>query len=250
MTKNVPVNHERYAERRWQRPKGCSFAAAEMMVPVGALELASAVPGMPVAFIRESTKYVCVALTGLEKGKNLFVSSGQWLGKYMPAAWRAYPFSLRFELDRPSTLCFDEDSGFLADASADDAEKFYDADGTLSATTTAVREFLTQYEQDRLLIDTAIAPLADTGVIIPWPMTVPVGNRNVTIENLYRVDEQALNAVDDSTFLNLRKTSSLLVAYAQLLSMGQIGSLARLALIEQQMSLMGKQSAAASQMPI
>ena len=247
MANNVPVSHERHGARRWQHPKGYNFAAAEMMVPVGALELASAVPTMPLAFVKEPTKYVCVALTGLEKGKNLFVgSSGQWLGLYAPAAWRAYPFSLRFGLDAPSMLCFDEDSGLLADASADDAEKFYDADGSLSATTTAAKEFLTQCERDRSMIDAAIVPLADAGVIVPWPMTVPVGNRNLTIENLYRVDEQALNTLDDSAFLRLRKTSSLLVAYAQLLSMGQIGSLlARLTRIEQQKGLTAEQSAAA-----
>ncbi len=247
MANNVPVSHERHAAKRWQHPKGYSFAAGEMMVPVGALELASAVPVMPLAFIKEPTRYVCVALTGLEKGKNLFVgSSGQWLGLYVPAAWRAYPFSLQFGLDGPSTLCFDEASGLLADASTDQAEKFYDADGTLSAAATAVKEFLIQWEKDRSLIDAAIAPLADAGVIVPWPMTVPVGNRNLTIENLYRVDEQALNTLDDSAFLKLRQTSSLLVAYAQLLSMGQMGSLlARLARIEQQKRLAGEQSAAA-----
>jgi hypothetical protein len=100
------------------------------------------------------------------------------------------------------------------------------------------------------MIEVAIAALADAGVIVPWPMTVPVGNRNVTIEDLHRIDERALNALDDSTFLKLRRTSSLTVAYAQLLSMGQIGSLARLADIAHQMDLMGKQSAPAPQMPM
>lgn len=94
------------------------------------------------------------------------------------------------------------------------------------------------------MIDAAIVPLAEAGVIVPWPMTVPVGNRNVTLENLYRVDEQALNTLNDSAFLRLRQSSSLFVAYAQLLSMGQIGSLlARLARIEQQSGLTGKSQA-------
>jgi hypothetical protein len=247
MANNVPVTQERHAEMRWQHPKSYSFVAREMAVPVGALELVSAVPTMPLAFFKGPTKYICVALTGLEEGKNLFVGpSGQWLGIYTPAVWRAYPFSLRYERDAPSTLCFDEDSGLLADASADGAERFYDADGTLSAAATAVKEFLTQCEQDRSMIDAAIVPLAEAGVIVPWPMTVPVGNRSVTLGNLYRVDEQALNTLDDSAFLRLRKSSSLFVAYAQLLSMGQIGSLlARLARIEQQSGLTGKQFAVA-----
>ena len=250
MAKVVPVTAEGHSTKGWLHPQGYGFAASQALVPIGALELVSVVVAMPVAFIKEDGRYVCVAIMGLEKGKNLFVGPlGQWLGKYVPATLRGYPFSLRTDIVGES-LQFDEASGLIADKEGEKAEKFFDADGTLSAATSAIVEFLRQFNQDRALIDSAIAALADADVIVPWPVTVAVGNRQVTINGLYRVDEQKLNNLDDETFLKLRRASALLVAFAQLLSMAQIGTLARLALIEQQMALVGQQPPPANQMPI
>jgi hypothetical protein len=57
----------------------------------------------------------------------------------------------------------------------------------------------------------------------------------VTVSGLCRVDEPALNALDDETFLKLRKASALVVAHGQLMSMNQVSVLSRLAFIQQQM---------------
>ena len=193
---------------------------------------------MPIAFIQQSGHYVPVALTALEKGKNVFLGPlGQWLGHYVPAVLRGYPFSLaRTEGSEQSTLCIDEDSGLIADEGGEKVEKFFEADGTPSPTTTSVTEFLRQLEHDRTLTDLAVAALTEAGLIKPWPLTVPVSNRQVTVDGLYRVDEIALNALDDEMFLKLRKASSLVIAYGHLVSMAQVNTLARLSLIQQQMA--------------
>ena len=54
------------------------------------------------------------------------------------------------------------------------------------------------------------------------------------ISGLHRVDEAALRALPDETFLNLRKTSALPIAYTQMLSMGQLGMLEHLARVRTQ----------------
>jgi hypothetical protein len=45
-----------------------------------------------------------------------------------------------------------------------------------------------------------------------------------------------LNALDDATFLKLRNAGSLVVAYGQILSMGQVKVLTHLSLVQQQMT--------------
>lgn len=71
-------------------------------------------------------------------------------------------------------------------------------------------------------------------MIKPWPLTMQVGDQQITVNGLHTVDEAALNALDDATFLKLRKASSLLIAYGQLLSIVQVQGLARLTLMQQQ----------------
>jgi hypothetical protein len=50
----------------------------------------------------------------------------------------------------------------------------------------------------------------------------------VPVEGLFSIDEAGLNKLDDEDFLTLRKAGGLALAYAQLLSMGQLAVLERL----------------------
>ena len=63
-----------------------------------------------------------VGLLSLQPGSNLFVApGGQWLGAYIPAVWRGYPFRvLPAEGDESSVLCVDEASEWIVNA--DEAE--------------------------------------------------------------------------------------------------------------------------------
>ena len=118
-------------------------------------------------------------------------------------------------------LCVDEDSGLVVDA--DGAAKAF-------STPTAIRHrrskpswiFLQAIERGRMATDLAVAALADAGLIQPWPLKVKADGKTTPMNGLFRTDATALNALDDQTFLKLRKSSALPLAYMQLLSMGQI----------------------------
>ena len=159
----------------------------------------------------------------------------------MPAVLRSYPFSLRRTGEtEPPILCIDEDSDLIVDDAGENAEKFFEADGTPSSSSKALTEFLGRLAHDQTVTALAVAALQEAGVIKPWPLTVPLGNQQVSVGGLHCVDEKALNALDDATFLNLRKASALVIAYGQLLSMGQVSVLARLSLVQQQTAQAGQ----------
>jgi SapC len=81
-----------------------------------------------------------------------------------------------------------------------------------------------------------VAALVDARLIKPWPLTLAVGNQPVKVEGLSRVDEAALNALDDAAFIKLRKASALVIAHGQLLSTPQTTGPTRLAAIAERMS--------------
>jgi hypothetical protein len=236
MVKIIPVDKERHAGKGWRRPVGYGFVAADALVPLGGSEFANAVPAMPIGFVETSGHYLPVGLMALTKGSNVFVGpTGQWLGNHVPAVLRSYPFSLRRSGEtEPATLCIDEDSDLIVDDAGESVERFFEADGTPSATTKALTEFLGRLAHDQAITALAVAALAEAGVIKPWLLTVPVGNQQITVNGLHRVDEPALNALDDASFIKLRKASALVIAYGQLLSMGQVSVLGRLSLVQQQ----------------
>ena len=126
-------------------------------------------------------------------------------------------------------------AGFVDDGEGEGVEEFFAADGTLAPTTKAIAELLHFAERDQLTTARAVSALADAGVIKPWPLTMQVGDQQISVNGLHSVDEAALNALDDATFLKLRKASSMVVAYGQLLSVVQVQGLARLTLMQRQM---------------
>ena len=72
--------------------------------------------------------------------------------------------------------------------------------------------------------------MPSTRPLAPWPVTFKTPNgTEVKLEGLWRADEAALNALDDATFLKLRKVGALPIAYAQILSMSRLAVLSRLA---------------------
>jgi hypothetical protein len=155
----------------------------------------------------------------------------------VPFVLRSYPFSLiRKEGSDQSVLAVDEDSTLVVDEMGEGVEKFFEPDGSPSSTTKSLTEYLHILERDQAMTQRAIAALAEANLIEPWPLTVPIENDKVTVSGLHRVNEPALQALDDPTFLKLRRAGALPIAYGQLLSMAQVSVLTKLNLIKQQMS--------------
>jgi hypothetical protein len=246
MVNVIPVSHARHGSKLWRRPTSYGFVATAAVAPIGGSEFAQAVPAMPIGFIETSPgQYLPVAIMALSQGTNLFVGAGgQWFGAYVPAVLRSYPFSLiRGESSDERVLGIDEDSGLVVEnASGEGVEKFFELDGTPTAMVKTLTELLRFIERDQVETARAVSALAEAGVIKPWPLTVQVGNQDMTVSGLYRVDEPALNALDDETFLKLRRASSLLIAYGQLLSMVQVQALSRLTVMQQTSAQIEKSS--------
>ena len=193
---------------------------------------------MPLAFVEENGALSLVAVMSLEPGNNQFVASdGRWLGGYIPAAVRSYPFALLHpDGAEAPILCVDEDSGLVVDAGTPGAEPFFDEEGAPAPPLKVVLDFLGQVEANRIATSRAVMALAAAGVLTPWPLQVgsPAGLRTVT--GLQCIDEARFNSLNDESFLGLRAVGGLVAAYAQLLSVGQIGVFETLNKLQAQIS--------------
>lgn len=226
MPKIEALSAERHAHKRWQHYSSYDFARADAVTPLVAAEFPKAVMSLPIAFLLQGDAYVPVAVLGLEPGKNLFVAqNGRWIGQYVPAALRGYPFVL-LRNGEQLLMCVDEESGLIGD----EGQPLFDAEGKLAEAAQGLLDFLVQVEQSRARTAAACAALARHGCIRPWTITHKLDAENERrIEGLFQVDEAALNALPDEAFLELRRAGALLIAYGQLLSMQHLPVLGQLA---------------------
>lgn len=226
----TPITRSRHAGMRWRGNISYAFAAGRAVISLVGAELARAALSFPVAFIQQGEDFVPAAVLGLESNRNLFVAAdGRWLGGYVPAALRGYPFILGRTEEGQQLLCVDEGSGLVSEGP--DGQRFFEDDGTPSKAVGEVLDFLTKIEQNRAATATVCAALKARNLIEPWPITLKSDQGDRKIEGLFRVNETALNALDDEAFLTLRSRGALPLAYAQLLSMQQLRMLAELAAV-------------------
>jgi hypothetical protein len=224
-----PVSRQSHGGQMWRRLATYSFTAKDSYVPIVGSELGRVVTTLPVAFMESGGQFMPVAVLSFTPGQNLFVApNGKWLGLYVPMLYQTYPFRL---LRMPETdqyaLFVDDDAQALPDAAVS-TELFYDTEGNLSPATKAVFDALVQFEQQRLATQVAVAALAAERLICPWPIKLQDGDTERTVGGLHRIDETALVAMSDEAFLRLRKAGALVIAYSQLLSLGQLGHFSHL----------------------
>jgi len=236
MTELAAISRELHAKKAWKNVIDYAFSAEDTVIPLVAVELKKVVPAMPIAFIEDGSGYQLVAITALKPRTNLYVTAeGKWLVPYIPAALRAYPFKLvRLENEGKMTLCINEASGLVME-SEEEGNAFFDDHGEPTQKIKDVINFLSKFEADRALTQRAVSALADAGLIIPWKLTHGGDNEVAPVNDLFRVDEPALNKLCDADFLALRKAGSLALAYSQLLSMHQLAVLTRLVELQGQM---------------
>jgi hypothetical protein len=235
MPQFAAVSRERHANKKWLRYSNYAFAAGDVIAPIVGAELARAALAMPCAFLQQSGRYTLVAVLSLIAGRNMFVGpDARWLGPYVPAVFRLYPFRV-LPTDKADAvvLCVDEESKLVVDGSST-GEEFFDAQGNPAPVLKPAFEAGMAVERSRKATELAVDALAQAGVIRPWEIKVKSIEGERPISGLHRVDEAALNALPGETFLNLRNASALPIAYTQMLSMTQLSMLEHLARVRTQ----------------
>jgi hypothetical protein len=227
MSNIQPISRERHAGQRFKRNPNYNFAASDAVSFLVVQELPQAMLHLPVAFLATEGGFTPVALQGLKPGKNLFVAhNGQWVGAYVPAAYKAYPFVLANTPEGKQVLCFDEDSGLLSNT---EGESFFAEDGQPGKTVGEVFTFLNQHAAHRQSTQGICALLQKHQLIQPWPVKLQGTAGEQTVEGLFRIDEAALNQLPAEALIELRNAGALLCAYCQLLSMQHLHTLGQLA---------------------
>ena len=199
------------------------FASTANAVMLTAMEFALASRTYPIVFTTGQEPSP-VAILGVRKDQNLFVSDGRWAPRtYIPAYIRRYPFAFVESDDKTRlTLCIDVE----AEAVTADAEtKFFD-DSEPSEYTKKALDFCTSFQTQHNLTNKLCAELRKHELLISRQaeITLPNGEKTA-IRDFLIVDEQKLNSLPDEVFLEFRKSGLLPFVYFHLMSIANFRDL-------------------------
>lgn len=228
----VQVSRETHAKKRFKPATSFSFARSMLLVRIIASEAPLIAQNFPIGFISENETVAPVAVLGLAKDENLFVSDqGQWLGLYVPALLRRYPFYMGkapAQGTEKNNLAILIDDQFLSDT---EGEPLFGPDeGEPKGPLSRAIQLLTEIAIQDARTVAMVKGFEDNGLLDPLPLQVTRGtDAPVNLTGLRVVNESKLNALPDDRFLELRRNGSLALAYAHLISLGQFGRLRALA---------------------
>lgn len=230
------ITAREFAGKAWKNPGSFRFAAKRSLLPIVAAELAQVVPAYPLAFVKHEQSWRIGVLASLLPDQNLLITpEGKWLGGYIPAVLRAYPFRLmRTSAGGEAVLGIVNDAEWLA--ASGEGQPFFAEDGKQpSPAIQEVLTFLQGMEASRESTQKAVDVLAAADLLVQWDLRVNVAEVEKSVEGLFRIDEQALNKLPADKLASLRDAGGLTLAYGQLFSTVQLPRLQRAASAQEQL---------------
>ena len=246
MPKYVALSRSEHSSRTWRRAEGYKFAERDQTVAIVAQETSAACCEMPLGFIRQGDVFELAALLAFNPGDNAYVApDGRWMMRYIPMALRGHPFHhVRNPVTGQAILCVDEESECLRGGN----EGFFTADGTPSEAVQEVMKFQAFLDAARSQTKAAVAALAGANVLVPWEIAFRSGQEVRPLVGFLRIDKDALERIDDKTFLELREEGAIEIAYHQLASMHQLSTVERLSEIKERVRAGGNAKVTQNQM--
>jgi hypothetical protein len=221
----IPLDSESHGDMTVSpSPNGYAFAATAQTVLVTASEFFDASRQYPIIFSATSdNRIVPLALMGLEPGENLFVGKdGTWLGRYIPAYIRRYPFITTDGSNGDMLVCFEETfDGFNLEGGSALFEN-----GTPSATTREIQAFLQNFHAQFQQTEQFGAMLAQAGLLRQIDAQAALADGRVfNLNGMLVVDEQKLTMLPDIDIVKLFRSGNLALIHAHLLSLRNLHGL-------------------------
>ena len=221
--KAVPVSAGRHA--------GCSvelrdhaFCRRVNSVPLTVAEFRSAAGEYPIVFVNGSGGVQPAVVLGLRREENLFVSEeGAWLGGYVPAFVRRYPFVFSAGPDERFVLCVDEAfHGFNREGRG---EALFTPEAQPSPYVGRVLRFLQDYRAQFLRSRAFCRRLEDLGLLAPMRARTGAGSRAVSLGGFSAVDRARLKDVPGDKLADLAASDELELVYLHLQSLRNFDAL-------------------------
>jgi hypothetical protein len=225
--KPVVLDRKQHRNLRFKpSPNGLTYAASTIAIPLAIVEFPQALLEFPIVFaVGEKGPGTPVALVGVREKESLFVDGkGKWLGSYVPAFVRRYPFVLNIDPENQKPLVLIDEA--YDGLSTTDGDRLFEEDGTETEITKSMLAFLGDFKAQGELSNEFMTRIKKFDLLVPQAMVVNRGDQpSITLDGFHIVDEKRLLALDDAATLELARSGDMARIHMHLLSLNNIQKL-------------------------
>ena len=218
-----PLDREVHRHLRLAANQPYHFAASQMLIPVVFSEIRQIAREYPIVFPKGGQD-VPSALVGVEKDVNAHVrETGHWMGRYIPAHVRRYPFLLggyrnpEPEGGQRHVVMVDEDAPHLR---GDQGEPLFTESGEKAPALEQVEKVLVALHKDYEKTRQLTGQLAGAGLFAEKPLAVhPKNEEPRRIAGFSVIDTERLRTLEGGAMSELVESGAMMLAYAHLFSL-------------------------------
>lgn len=205
-----------------------NFTAESMegrhVVPLMLQEFTAAAAHYPIFFLQINEKqYNPVGVFGLKEGQNLLLQDGQFVGNYVPAAVRCYPFTLAQANDQELILCLNDKAD---NVSTTEGQALFNEDGSHTEFFKGINNFFRDYIDANTANRNVMDQITEMGLLRADGLQYrDLAGKEHRVNGFYVIDQEKFNALSDEQFLTLRKFGVLPAIYAHFASLERISNL-------------------------
>lgn len=222
----VPLSANTHRALRLSPNQSFDFARKMVLIPITQTEAAKASRELVIVFPLQQG--VAQALVGYEASRNVYINeAGQWIGRYIPAHIRRYPFILseistsaadRTLTGRQFGVQVDIDAPHLSETND---HPLFDEQGNPTPVLTRIQEVLRFLQQDFEKTQALVEELNALNLLMEAPikLNLPEGTPAKQLTGFRIVDQKALAELPAEQLAGIRGTGALALAYAHIISL-------------------------------
>jgi hypothetical protein len=214
----VPITRARHFDCSLTSIEGFEFSQGINSVPLTGVEFPMAAAEYPIIFAGTEGEIAPAVILGLGASENLFLAPDfSWMGKYIPAFIRRYPFVFSRADDR-FLLCVDEEyAGFNRNGLG---QKFFTPEGELAPFVQKVLAFVQEYQAQFTRTQMFCAKVEKLGILEPMQAQITIdGVMQNMLSGFQVVSREKLKALPGDTLAELAATDELELIYLHMQSM-------------------------------
>lgn len=220
------LSRDKHGDLAFDNTTGYRFAQATNSVPICVSEFASAARLYPIVFVLQNNEAAPIAVLGTQTQQNIWVDEeGRWLGDYVPAYVRRYPFISVRTSQHESTLCIDTASDML-NTNREGITLFEDQ-GNQSEFLKQRFQLAEAYETEMLRNNRLSSFLLEHDLLEPAQLNEKTENVKTVLSGFMVVSRARLEALDKEVIGKLHQEGALELIYQHLFSLECFNSLAK-----------------------
>ena len=240
MNNIIHLNREDHKDFNLERVFNFSFADKDNLCPVTMAEIPHIIQQAPLVFAKnDQDVFGIFMLQSYTRQVNNFCDKkGKWLGTYIPARYRQYPFYLANSKNgEERILCFDQSSNLINKKRSKTSVPLFDDKGELTNHIKNVINFIKEVEQNRLVTQKVIDAIKENSLFEHWNLKIKSKENEIKVNGLWTINRTKFANLSEKALSELHKLNGLELIYGHFLSLFKVQSIADLTALQNKNSV-------------